>query len=317
MSDWKLGVASVARGDRAVVLDIYEERRFRASGAETVRFDQLLGGARVQPGERVVVEVPKWRGHGFIALLEWLVCARLCRPDETWVTWIAARRGGATGVRRTLEARGWGFDETKTRSHRIFEGVAPAPGSPPEPRGFRAELAGQRLSFAADWGVFSRGHIDDGTKLLFDGAVREIELARGSVSRVVDIGTGYGALGIGLAAAGLCARAVGSEIDYVAVHLARRNAEAAGVRLELIPEDDPALLPQAPITVCEVPTHASFEVTARLVRGLARRSSLGLVLMAVHTRLGARYTRLLRSAGAEPTTVEGESHLLLRLGDLP
>ncbi|MGH8887565.1 MAG: methyltransferase, partial [Egibacteraceae bacterium] len=165
-------------------------------------------------------------------------------------------------------------------------GHPPPPGDPPVPNSFVAALAGRHLRFCADWGVFSAQHIDAGTLLLFSVA------AEGDrVPRVVDVGTGYGPLAVGLTVAGLAAQAVVTEVDAVALALALRNARAAGVSMRGVLEDDPAVAPKSDLTVCNFPTHLQRDRSDRLLRGLCQRAVSGRVLVVVHASLESRFVK--------------------------
>ena len=83
----------------------------------------------------------------------------------------------------------------------------------------QAELLGHALRFETDAGVFSRDAVDPGSRLLIE--------AMGEVSgRVLDLGCGWGAVGVSLAAANPQARLVLCDVNQRAVELARRNLQA-------------------------------------------------------------------------------------------
>jgi 16S rRNA G1207 methylase RsmC len=88
---------------------------------------------------------------------------------------------------------------------------------------FEAELRGQRLRFATRFGLFSPRAIDEGTRLLLD----HIEVA--PTDNCLDLGCGYGAIGITLARLAPRGRTVLVDRDVVAVEYARRNIEANGL----------------------------------------------------------------------------------------
>jgi len=260
-----------------------------------VRVDELLAGGEVERADEVVVAPPTWRGHSFIELLEWLVCAKLVR-DGARATWVAPKRGGATGVRKILAARGWEVAERKDSDLRVFEGLVPSAGPRPEPRAFDED----GVRFAADWGVFSREHLDEGTRALLDAAMRH------DAPFVVDVGTGYGPIPVLLAKAGRCARAIGTDIDLVALYLARLNAIANGVDVAFMALADPTKVDPSPLTLCEIPSHTPD--TSALVAGLMRRGRDGVVLVAVHRGIEERYRALL---GGAPTVSRSETHAVL------
>jgi 16S rRNA (guanine1207-N2)-methyltransferase len=111
------------------------------------------------------------------------------------------------------------------------------------------EVWGQRLELVSGSGVYSRGRLDIGTSVLF----RETEPP--PPGRVLDLGTGYGVIGLAVAAAwragGAPAEAgsvTGVEVNRRAVLLARENA----ARLELA-DRFRAVAPQ------EVPVEAAYD----------------------------------------------------------
>ena len=64
------------------------------------------------------------------------------------------------------------------------------PGAEHRPSDFTAELKGRTYRFVTDAGVFSKGEVDFGTRLLIDC----LELRPGDV--VLDLGCGYGPIGV-------------------------------------------------------------------------------------------------------------------------
>lgn len=87
----------------------------------------------------------------------------------------------------------------------------------------RATLLGKPLVFTTARGLFSADRVDDGTLLLL------AHLPTGVPSDVLDVGCGYGALGLAIAAAHDDARITLVDRDLVAVAYAARNAEAMGL----------------------------------------------------------------------------------------
>ena len=88
---------------------------------------------------------------------------------------------------------------------------------------FEAILRGNRLRFHSTWGLFSPRRIDDGSYLL----IEHIDLADGQ--RTLDLGCGYGAIGLAIAKA--CPGGAVHMVDtnFVAVDFARKNAELNGL----------------------------------------------------------------------------------------
>ncbi|MCY0902846.1 MAG: methyltransferase [Firmicutes bacterium] len=91
------------------------------------------------------------------------------------------------------------------------------PQSKSAPATFRATLLGHDLLFATDHGVFSRTGIDYGTRVLLDN----VHIP--DSAHVLDLGCGYGPVGIAVARAHLDALVWMSDVNERAVELARAN----------------------------------------------------------------------------------------------
>ena len=165
----------------------------------------------------------------------------------------------------------------------------------------RVELAdeGERLEFEVAHTLFASHEVDSGTKLL----LRCLE-AEPAPRRILDLGCGYGALGIALARRFPEARVVLADSNLLAVRYARRNAALNGaanaevvgsVALEDVPAGDYDLI------VANVPAKIGPEaIEAEFVRGPRGRLAEG----------GAYWF----------VAVSGLNHLLKRIagrGDIP
>lgn len=84
---------------------------------------------------------------------------------------------------------------------------------------FWDELRGQRFCFHSTWGMFSPSAIDEGTRLLIDNM--EISPA----DMVLDLGCGYGAIGVVAAALAPQGHIHMVDKDFIAVEYAQENAE--------------------------------------------------------------------------------------------
>ncbi|HIQ39584.1 MAG TPA: methyltransferase domain-containing protein [Sulfurivirga caldicuralii] len=88
---------------------------------------------------------------------------------------------------------------------------------------FDAQLAGRNLTFHSTWGLFSPRQIDSGTALLLKYLqVRSDEVA-------LDIGCGYGPLGLAIAAQAPAGQVHMVDKDFVAVDYANKNARLNGL----------------------------------------------------------------------------------------
>jgi 16S rRNA (guanine1207-N2)-methyltransferase len=255
----------------------------------------------------VDIWLPAYRGKSLIPLLSWLVVERLAAPDGE-ATWHIDKKQGPASLARTLTELGWDAVGHRRAGKDIQVTGRPPAGTPlPVAAGFDAVVGDIKLSFAADYGVFSPRQIDQGTALLLEVALREP-----AVETLADIGVGYGPLAVGLVRNGVAARAVATDVDCIALWLAGRNAAANGVPLELRCTPDPREIEPTALTVCNVPTHLPAAESAELMRALAARATGGGRLLAVvHASLEARYTQHLAAAGVRVTSHPGAAHVVL------
>jgi 16S rRNA (guanine1207-N2)-methyltransferase len=86
------------------------------------------------------------------------------------------------------------------------------------PRKIRARLRGREWTFVTDRGVFGRDAVDAGTRVL----IETMHIA--PTDQVLDVGCGYGPVGLVAAALASAGRAVLVDVNERAVHLARENA---------------------------------------------------------------------------------------------
>ncbi len=106
-----------------------------------------------------------------------------------------------------------------------------SPGS--EHRYAEAEYAyrGETLRFLTDAGVFSRGEVDFGTDALLRA------LPDSMAGRVLDLGCGWGAVGVSVGKKYPACTIVMSDVNERALELARKNAAANGVRADAVQSD--------------------------------------------------------------------------------
>jgi len=93
-----------------------------------------------------------------------------------------------------------------------------APSSKQRPAELRVDIGGRTFAFTVDAGVFSRTGLDEGSRLL-------TETAGPLNGRCLDLGCGWGAVGITLAAFNPEAYFILSDINRRAADLARMNIE--------------------------------------------------------------------------------------------
>ncbi|HID44884.1 MAG TPA: class I SAM-dependent methyltransferase [Chromatiaceae bacterium] len=87
----------------------------------------------------------------------------------------------------------------------------------------RDELLGHPMAFHTTWGLFSPKAIDAGTHLL----LKHLEVKPDE--QAIDLGCGYGPLGLAIAKSAPQGHCTLVDKDFVAVDYARRNAELNGI----------------------------------------------------------------------------------------
>ncbi|MFM9281657.1 class I SAM-dependent methyltransferase [Paenibacillus jiagnxiensis] len=94
-----------------------------------------------------------------------------------------------------------------------------SPDAAHDRRILQAELRGQSLNFVSDAGVFSKQGIDYGSRVLIEA----IDFPENS--EILDVGCGYGPIGLTAAKLAPAGRVTMIDINERAVELARENAE--------------------------------------------------------------------------------------------
>nr|WP_207145694.1 class I SAM-dependent methyltransferase [Brevibacillus brevis] len=112
----------------------------------------------------------------------------------------------------------------KGESHVADHYYTNQPGAAHDEQQFTFKLRGNEFRFITDAGVFSRDRIDFGSVLLIENM--EIN----SHARVLDVGCGYGPMGLTAAKLADHGRVTMIDVNERAVNLARRNAEANGIK---------------------------------------------------------------------------------------
>ena len=96
------------------------------------------------------------------------------------------------------------------------------PTSAHHERQITAVLLGREMKFLTDAGVFSKDDVDPGSRLL-------IESSSALSGRVLDMGCGWGPVGLSLALANPSSQIVMADINERAAELSERNRRANGV----------------------------------------------------------------------------------------
>ena len=99
------------------------------------------------------------------------------------------------------------------------------PGSESRPAECEFTYRGRNLRFTTDAGVFSRGELDPGTRLLMEALPEDL------AGDILDLGCGWGPIGIGIKAAFPETRVWMADVNLRALDRSRENAARNGVQV--------------------------------------------------------------------------------------
>ena len=233
-------------------------------GPETVRADLA---------DLVVMEVASHVGQARIAA-ELLKLADHMREGAALLV-VTARRLGSARQLKTLESMfgtagvaGRSGSAVVLRAVRGSEVRATADATTAAPT-VETSLLGQKLRFETGAGLFSKSRIDHGTRLLIEALPSEP-----GWRDVLDLGCGYGPIGIAVASRWPQTRVAMVDIDPAAVRAARTNVALNGVdeRCDLCISDGTSALDDRRFdaVLSHLPTHVPKPTLGRLI-GETRR----------------------------------------------
>lgn len=160
------------------------------------------------------------------------------------------------------------------------------PPAASRPRKIRARLRGREWTFVTDRGVFGRDAVDAGSRLL----IETMRIA--PTDHVLDVGCGYGPIGLVAAVLAPKGRAVLVDVNERAIHLAAQNAVLNNVsNVEILVGDGgtPVAGRTFDVAVMNPPIRAGRATLLRLVREVWEiLRSGGRLVFVVRTAQGAR-----------------------------
>lgn len=158
----------------------------------------------------------------------------------------------------------------------------PTSESKPVPCAF--PYRGHGLNFMTDAGVFSKGELDQGTRLLIDA----LPALTGDV---LDLGCGWGAIGVSLAKANPDCRVVMADVNRRALQLSRDNLDRNHAQAEVIESDGMAAVLDRTFdaVVTNPPIRAGKQVIYKMFADAASHLNQG----------GALYLVIRKQQGAE------------------
>ncbi len=173
------------------------------------------------------------------------------------------------------------------------------PSAPFARETFEAEVWGRRLRLTSGAGVFSKGHLDHATAVLF----RETDPP--AQGQFLDLGCGYGVIGLAIAAAVPLANVTATDVNQRALLLANENARALALEGRFVactPEQVPSdatydeIWSNPPIRIGKEALHDL------LLAWLPRLRPDGRAVMVVGKHLGADSLQRWLTAQGWPTT---------------
>lgn len=157
---------------------------------------------------------------------------------------------------------------------------------------FITNIIGNQLTFTVSTGIFSANHIDTGTRILIENAQIKENW------KILDLGCGYGPVGIALAKANPYLQIVMSDINSRAVKLARENANQNKVETQQITSDGfTHLTEQFDTILLNPPQTAGKKVCEKLITESKEHLFQGglLQIVARHNKGGAQLEKHMRS----------------------
>lgn len=177
------------------------------------------------------------------------------------------------------------------------------PTSPTRPRELTATLRGQRLFFKTQGNVFSPKRVDPGTRLLIN------ECRMKPSWKVLDMGCGYGAVGIAINKAFPHTSVVMVDINERAVQLAKINIKKNAVTASVKKQDGYEGVGMFDTVLLNPPQTAGKKVCNRLIKQAKQHILNGgcLQLVARHQKGGKSYATMMQEVFGNVQTLGRQS----------
>ena len=173
------------------------------------------------------------------------------------------------------------------------------PDSQSHPKVVSIRINGIELTFQTDTGVFSHDRIDFGSQLLIEAVVADLQRDGIRKGRLLDLGCGYGPVGIALKRVFPAMEATLSDVNERSLALAKKNADRNGVKFARIVRSDAFADLPGPfeIVVTNPPVRAGKATVYAFFEGALDRLAPG----------GRLYVVLQRKQGAPSAAVRLEA----------
>jgi 16S rRNA (guanine1207-N2)-methyltransferase len=189
---------------------------------------------------------------------------------------------------------------------------SPTPKAPHRPKGLTVHVRGVSLQLRTDAGVFSRGRLDRGSELLLEA------FSVGPRELILDLGCGYGVLGIVAAKLSEGGHVILTDVNARAVALSEENLRINGVRNAEVRLGN-LYSPVAGLTfdhiLCNPPLRAGRKVVDRIVsEGAAHLLDGGHLWLVARTKQGAEALRgrMAEAFGSAEVVKRGGGYKVLR-----
>ncbi|MBR3107973.1 MAG: class I SAM-dependent methyltransferase [Clostridia bacterium] len=160
---------------------------------------------------------------------------------------------------------------------------------------------GYALRFTTDAGVFSKGEVDFGTATLLKALPAEM------AGRVLDLGCGWGVVGVSVGKAFPACEIVMSDVNRRALELSEKNAKANGVSVQIVESDGLESVPgNFDYIVTNPPIRAGKQVIYKMFLDSAGKlTENGQLYLVIRKQQGAESAlKYLRTVFNEVETVE-------------
>ena len=160
---------------------------------------------------------------------------------------------------------------------------------------------GHALRFTTDAGVFSRGEVDFGTAVLLNALPEDM------AGRVLDLGCGWGAVGVSVGKAFPACEIVMSDVNRRALELAEKNAASNGVTVKTLESDGLESVPGAfDFIITNPPIRAGKQVIYKMFLDSAQRlRGGGALFLVIRKQQGAESAlKYLKTIFGQVDTIE-------------
>jgi 16S rRNA (guanine1207-N2)-methyltransferase len=292
---------------------VYRAARGKNAATVSLGFD-LLPAATACPTACVIIYMP--REKEVLEMTLHLLAGQLKEPAQVVV--VGANRSGVTSARSVLERHGGAARKSDAARHcSLIEGTLnPVPDRASSAADFEKHWAYDTGSGTLDIvslpGVFSHGHLDDGTACL----LQSIELPDGG--RCLDVGAGAGVVGAAVAVRRPKMAVTMIEAHAAALYASRRTVAAnALTNVEVLPSDYFSDVDgEFNVIACNPPFHrggeTSYRAIDRLIAGSTAHLGAGGTLWLVANSFLPYQERLARAFGDVKAVYDDRSYRVYR-----